>query len=340
MNRSKSRSKWKDVLGFDDEGAATTFRYTPYSAHSSTNLSTLTEELYPDFPRALSIIYHPNPAQRDLLIRAYLPPPKYGPEDNVTQEWLPKIVPLFYITVREDPGQMDRRSSTMQWLSEKEMQTSRPELLLHEGGRPSHRVLAQCKFHPVTMTTDITLSPASRPAPSIRTLSRATSHNMLGRPTTSLSDSWYEKPQLVLGKDDSGRPRYKIVRMCLRTGNGTFRAGRWSFAIEDESGRERYEWRKDKTGEKKRDLWCGFETNFAEGSSQRCQKLKLVNARSGNVVAGFMRSDDDNSLGLFRFQGDTVGGEFDVVAVMSLLSVVERGRRKGSNRLSRAFRNN
>jgi len=341
MNRSNSRSKWKDVLGFDDEGAATTFRYKPFTASSTTDLSShYSDDLYPDFPRAMSIVYHPNPTRCDLLIRAYLPPPKYGPEDKITQEWLPKIAPLFYITVREDPGFMDRRS--LRQMDEREMQTSRPELLLHEGGRASNRILAQCKFHPVTMATDITLSPVSRPPPSLSGLSRSTSLNMLGRPATSPSDSGFEKPQLVLGKDDSGRPRLRIVRVCLRGGNGIFRAGRWGFEMENERGRERrrewYEWRKDKSGEK-RDLWCGIEINLGEGSSQRCQKLKLVHVRTGEVVAGFVRSEDDGGLGLFRFYGDEIGGEFDVMAVMSLLSVVERGRRRGSNRLSKAFRN-
>lgn len=291
----------------------------------------------------MSIVYHPNPTRQDLLIRAYLPPPKYGPEDKtLTEEWLPKIVPLFYVTVREDPGKRNSRSWGGEQEREREMQTSRPELLLHEGGRASCRVLAQCKFHPVTMTTDITLSPATRKGESVRGLRRSASHNALGRPATSPSDSVFEKPQLVLGKDDSGRPRLRSVRVCLRGGNGIFRAGRWGFEIESEKGRERrrewYEWRKDK-GSERRDLWCGIEIGFGEGSSQRCQKLTLMNTRSGEIVAGFERSEDDNGLGVFRFYGDEIGGEFDVLAVMSLLSVVERGRRRGSNRLSKAFRN-
>lgn len=335
MNRSNSQSKWKDVLGFDDEGAATTFRYKPYTSASTTNLSLHSEETYPDFPRAMSIVYHPNPSRTDLLIRAYLPPPKYGPEDKITDDWLPRMVPLFYITVREDPKKGSRS------MDEREMQTSRPELLLHENGRVSSRVVAQCKFHPVTMATDITLSPSTRTSSSMRGLSRATSHGVLSAQATSPSESVFEKPAMVLGKDDSGRPRFRIVRVGLRGGNGILRAGRWGFEVEVETGRERrrewFEWRKDRSGEK-RERWCGIEVRLGEGTSQRCQKLKLVNVRTSEVVAGFTRSEDDGTLGLFRFCGDDIGGEFDVLAVMSLLSVVERGRRKGSNRLSKAFR--
>ena len=291
----------------------------------------------------MSIVYHPNPTRRDLLIRAYLPPPKYGPEDKVTEGWLPKLVPLFYVTVREDRLGERNGNGNGRWTGrfEDEMQTSRPELLLHEGGRASCRILAQGKFHPVTMSTDVTLSPASsKTGESSRGLSRATSHNALVRPATSPSDSGFEKPQLVLGKDDSGRPRLRIVRVCLRGGNGIFKVGRWGFEIETEKGREGervrewFEWRKDK-GNEKSDLWCGIDLRFGDGSTQ---KLKLVNARSGEVMAGFTRSEDDNGLGVFRFCGQEIGGEFDVLAVMSLLSIVERGRRRGSNRLSKAFK--
>lgn len=338
MNRTQSRTKWQDVLGFDDGSLpsnSSTYGSTAYGTASTSNLSTqYNEEVYPDFPRAMNIVYHPNPARQDLLIRAYLPPPKYGPEDKEAGGWLPKIVPLFYITVREDVLPWIRTSGRFRPYDE--IQTSRPELLLHEGSRASKRVLAQAKFHAVTMCTDITLTPSSHRVPSMRALSRSESRGyVVGRPATSPSESGFEKPLMVLGKEDSPRPRLKVARTCLKGGNGFFRPGKWGFEIVKDENRERYEWKKDRTGEK-REKWCGM--GVGEGA-RHCQKLKLLNARSNETVATFVRSDDDEGLGLFRFHGDQMEGEFDVLALMSLLSVVERGRRKGSNRLSKAFRN-
>jgi hypothetical protein len=163
------------------------------------------------------------------------------------------------------------------------------------------------------------------------------------RPVTSPSESTFEKPRMILGKDDGGRPRFRVVRVCLRGGNGMFRSGRWGFELgsheRDGHGRsEWFEWKKDTTNASRANRWCGLDLGM-EGARQS-QSLKLVSSRTGEVKAIFVRAEDEEpSLGLFRFYGDIIGGEFDVLAVMSLLSVVERGRRRGSNRLSKAFRN-
>lgn len=336
-SRSTSQSKWKDVLGFDDgspPNAATTYRYTPFAA-TSTDLTFSQQDAYPSFPRAINIAYHPNFSRKDLVLKPFLPTPKYGPEDKEGSDWVPKMAELFYVTVREDlvssfSGRKLREGS--------EIQTSRPELLLHEGGRASNRVLAMAKFHSVTMCTDITLCPKVN----IRATSvRAESHG--GRPMTSPDESEFEKPKLVLGKDDGvgGRPRLRIVRVWLRGDNGFMRRGRWGFEIVREV-RECYEWKRDKSREKAKSgdgAWCGLDVNWGHGAHGQSESLKLVNSRTKEMVAGFVRGDESKgSLGVFRFFGDEIGGEFDVMAVMSLLSVVERGRRKGSNRLSKAFR--
>lgn len=273
------------------------------------------------------------------MLKPFLPTPKYGPEDKEGSDWLPKMAELFYVTVREDP--VSSASGRRLREGREEIQTSRPELLLHEGGRASNRVLAMAKFHSVTMCTDVTLCPKGIVgAMSLRAESRG------GRPMTSPEESGFEKPKFVLGKDDSagGRPRLRIVRVWLRGDNGFMRRGRWGFEIVREV-RESYEWKRDRSREKpkakNRDgVWCGLDLNWSYGPNGQSESLKLVNSRTKEMVAGFVRGDDNKgSLGIFRFFGDEIGGEFDVMALMSLLSVVERGRRKGSNRLSKAFRN-
>lgn len=62
--------------------------------------------------------------------------------------------------------------------------------------------------------------------------------------------------------------------------------------------------------------------------------LKLVRSITGEMVAvyaGLGHSSRTRNprrvVGMFRFLGDRLGEEFDVFAIMSILSIVERGRR-------------
>jgi len=62
--------------------------------------------------------------------------------------------------------------------------------------------------------------------------------------------------------------------------------------------------------------------------------LKLVRTITGDTVAvyaGLGQSSRTKNprrvLGMFRFLGERLGEEFDVFAVMSILAIVEKGRR-------------
>jgi len=62
--------------------------------------------------------------------------------------------------------------------------------------------------------------------------------------------------------------------------------------------------------------------------------LKLVRTITGETVAvyagmgmGERKRNPRRVVGMFRFLGDRLGEEFDVFAVMSILAIVEKGRR-------------
>ena len=60
--------------------------------------------------------------------------------------------------------------------------------------------------------------------------------------------------------------------------------------------------------------------------------LKLVRCITGETVAVYAGLGRGNGgerrvVGMFRFLGERQGEEFDVMAVMTLVAVVERGRR-------------
>lgn len=62
--------------------------------------------------------------------------------------------------------------------------------------------------------------------------------------------------------------------------------------------------------------------------------LKLVRTITGDTVAVYAGLGNSSRtrnprrvVGMFRFLGDRLGEEFDVFAVMSIISIVEKGRR-------------
>jgi hypothetical protein len=84
-----------------------------------------------------------------------------------------------------------------------------------------------------------------------------------------------------------------------------------------------------------------FEWRYAAGPILRSLEgirqsgvLKLVRSITGETVAvyaGLGQSSRTKNprrvVGMFRFLGERLGEEFDVLAIMSILAIVERGRR-------------
>lgn len=77
--------------------------------------------------------------------------------------------------------------------------------------------------------------------------------------------------------------------------------------------------------------------------------LKLVRSITGETVAVYdglgynprkpaSTRNPRRVVGVFRFLGDRLGEEFDVFAVVSILSIVERGRRaEEANKIASVF---
>lgn len=87
--------------------------------------------------------------------------------------------------------------------------------------------------------------------------------------------------------------------------------------------REKFEWRHS----------SGPFVRTADGVRET-GGLKLVRTITGETVAVYVglantsRTRNPRRVaGMFRFLGDRLGEEFDVFAVMSILSIVEKGRR-------------
>lgn len=294
MNRSTSRSKWKDVLGFDDGSSPhtpPTYRYKHET--SSTPSASLTQ--YPTFPRCIEFTYHKN--QQDLLIHPHYPPTRTVTPGDFKHHAL-TTRPLFYININEG-----RKPDT-------DIQTSKPDIVLYSGRDNFTRFAAFAKFHAVTESTDITLCPSNE-------------SGGMSRPGTTPQDMNFSKPRLLMGKDDSIRPTFRSVRLEMK--GGRLRWERFYFSCmvpRNDSGKmasEKFEWRRleRKRGDVKRQI-DGYH---------------VVRTRSGDAVAVFEESPGlgGGIMGTLTFavQEETLGGEFDIIAVMSLISVIEKERRRG-----------
>ncbi|CZR64204.1 uncharacterized protein PAC_14102 [Phialocephala subalpina] len=142
MSRSTAGSKWKEVLGFDDEHSSSRHSRTISSSTTSTPHSPLliyqpTQPSYPRFPRDITFFR----SRSDILLSPSSPAP--SPNDLKP---LPAPPHLFYITVQ-------RESSSGESIG-------RPDLILHSGPSKANTVLSYAKFHQVTPDTELTLCPA------------------------------------------------------------------------------------------------------------------------------------------------------------------------------------
>ncbi len=147
MLRSNSRSKWMEVLGFDEllsshENRSSSGNSPTYSSdgqepcyetvHYTLPLSGYTT--YPRYPRDITFFR----SRGDILLIPSSPAP--SPNDIKP---LPAPPHLFYITIQRDPASI--------------ISTARPDLILHSGPSKASTVISFAKFHSVTQMTDITL---------------------------------------------------------------------------------------------------------------------------------------------------------------------------------------
>lgn len=175
----------------------------------------------------------------------------------------------------------------------------------------------------MTDSTEITLIPHN-----------GNSEGAKSRPGTSPQESIFSKPSLVLGKDDSERPRFRIVRVEKK--GGIMRGERFSFSsfvhgLDGRVTRERLEWRH-------RERRVGNGRDEKEG-------FKLTMTRTRQIVAIYEKDENDSygseTLGHLKFVAEEgfLGEETEVVATVSLLSIVERERRNGGTRQLGMFAN-
>jgi hypothetical protein len=269
-----------------------TFR--PDTSHSRPCTSP-TEANYPSYPRfPKDITFYRS--KSDIL----LSPSPPAPSTNDLKP-LPPPPPQFYITIQKDN-------------SASPISTSRPDVLLHSGPEKASTVLSFAKFHSVTQATEITLCP---PAP--KSIFANFSQTNLSLPIGSRGGEEREKEQ--------GRPKFKIE--VLTPSGGIFTTEKYSFChtLHNTGEREKFEWK----------YTSGPFVRTIE-SARESGGLKLIRVSTGDVVAVYAglgpssrASNPSRVMGMFRFlrgEGtDGLSGEFEALAIMSILAIVERNRR-------------
>ncbi|PMD42492.1 hypothetical protein L207DRAFT_632255 [Hyaloscypha variabilis F] len=370
MIRSNSRSKWKDVLGFDDEGATLAYPSPPSSPPASSLYSGFRDKLRPSTARSRDTSQRPpsresfwsrshtrshtnasrttadsNQSRESFWLRAHtrkasretfrpdtsqsrpytsptepkfpvyprfpkditffrsksdilLSPSPPAPSKNDLKP-LPPPPHLFYITIQKDTPTSP-------------LSTSRPDIILHSGAEKSSTPLALAKFHSVTQATDITLCPPS-PKSASASFSRTNFSLPIGRRSSEESEK--------------ARPKFKFE--VLTPSGGIFTTEKYSFChtLPRTQVRERFEWK----------YTSGPFVRSVE-SARESGGLKLVRSSTGDVVAVYAglgpssrASNPSRVMGMFRFlRGEgtaTLGGEFEALAIMSILAIVERNRR-------------
>jgi hypothetical protein len=377
MNWSNSsRSKWKDVLGFDDGDGAFAYPSPPSSPPASSIYSGFREKLRPSTSRSRETTHRPpsresfwsrshtrshtnasritaestqsresfwsrtharkasreafrpdtsqsrpctSPTQTDYPSYPRFPkditffrsksdillsPSAPAPSKNDLKP-LPPPPHLFYITIQKDNPTSP-------------ISTSRPDIILHSGPEKASTVLSLAKFHSVTQATDITLCP---PAP------KSTSANF-SRTSFSLPiQTGRSGSGLEVHSPTKDRPTFKFE--VLTPSGGIFTTEKYSFChtLPRTQEKERFEWK----------YTSGPFVRTVE-STRESGGLKLIRSSTGDVVAVYAglgpssrASNPSRVMGMFRFlTGEGMaglGGEFEALAIMSILAIVERNRR-------------
>ncbi|KUJ14635.1 uncharacterized protein LY89DRAFT_686322 [Mollisia scopiformis] len=336
-----SGSKWKEVLGFDDE-------YT--SSRHSRKQSTSTSSSQPSNSLwSPQLIYQPTPPSYPRLPRditffrsrsdILLSPSSPAPSPNDLKP-LPAPPHLFYITVQREYYPNSSNSST----SSAGTSIGRPDLILHSGPCKANTVLSYAKFHPLTEDTELTLCPAVPKAVSANfstldvTFPLPNQHSRSNSTSTSDSTSNSTTSSTTSSTRERER-RTKFHTETLTPSNGSlFSAEKHTFhhtlPCSSPPIRERFEWR-----------YSGGPFLRPGDRGRESGGLKLVRCTTGDVVAVYAglgeggdrdkRKNPRGVVGMMRFLssgGDGVGlrgleGEFEVLAVMSILTVVEKNKR-------------
>lgn len=287
MMRSNSDRKWKQVLGFDDGSFSGPPEYSDMPEVVSEPVLA-TIPSYPRLPRDITFYRKKN----DVVLSPS--PPAPSPNDIKP---LPSPPHLFYISIHEDVSPFTF--------------TRQPDILLHAGPTKSSPILSYVEFQNTSMKADMTMCPSgSKYTSNYCSLSSFSSHQSISS-----------------GSSDPDSPKPKTER--LSPTGGIFSAEKFcfSYTLPRSFVRERFEWRYS----------SGPFIRNSEGAKES-GGLKLVRVTNGETVAvyaGFGGSarppTSRRVLGMFRFLSGTglanLGEEFEVLAVMSILAVVERSRR-------------
>jgi hypothetical protein len=190
--------------------------------------------------------------------------------------------------------------------------TARPDLLLHSGPSKADPVISFAKFHSVTANTELTLCPVPP-----KNVSANFSTANFSRPMS---------PPAYVQREEIVRPKFTTEQLVPSGGLFTVEKHAFYHTIPRTSIRERFEWR------------CAVGL-FGHTKGHECGGLKLVRMQNGATVAVYAglghssrRSNPGRVMGMFRFlRGDGVIGleeEWEMLSVMSLLAVLERGRQR------------
>jgi hypothetical protein len=267
-----------------------TFRPDTSNSRPYTSPTQPTYPSYPRFPKDITFFR----SKSDIL----LSPSSPAPSTNDLKP-LPPPPPQFYITIQKDNPTSP-------------ISTSRPDIILHSGPEKVSTVLSLAKFHSVTQATEITLCPPA-PKPISANFSRTNFSLPIG------SRGGEEKEQ--------SRPKFKFE--VLTPSGGIFTTEKYSFChtLLRTQARERFEWK----------YTSGPFVRTIE-SARESGGLKLIRISTGDVVAVYAglgpssrASNPSRVMGMFRFlrgEGTAgLGGEFEALAIMSILAIVERNRR-------------
>ncbi|KAH8687657.1 hypothetical protein BGZ60DRAFT_12907 [Tricladium varicosporioides] len=325
MLRSNSSSKWKQVLGFDDgsikeKTPAKSIRQRPKSIFERPKYSDMPEVVPDTAPEAvpvrapqltlntdtvLAVIPSYPRLPRDITFYrkkgdVLLSPSPPAPSPNDLKP-LPSPPHLFYISIQEDDSPFEFNPQ--------------PDVLLHTGPAKDSPILSYVEFQSASMKADITLCPCT------------SSTSQSPQDYRSANFQFSPSPDVWADSSNSNIPKPRTER--LSPTGGMFSAEKFSFShtLPRSFVRERFEWRYS----------SGPFIRTSNGTKES-GGLKLVRVTTGETVAvyaGLGGSSRPTSskrvLGMFRFlSGEglvNLGEEFEFLAVMSILAVVEKSRR-------------
>ncbi|KAM3086411.1 hypothetical protein ACMFMG_000547 [Clarireedia jacksonii] len=315
----------------------TSYPPTPTTANTSSNTSLNYTPINPGkagsrFPR--DITFTRNSIYDILLL------PTSPASSKVDSRPLPTPPPLFYITIHQSTPTNAPSSSPPT------NSPSKPDIALHSTASPNSPLLAFASFNTVTLITDITtLPPPTRPLspPTPPSSSSSLPAKAIVPPPTTYNLPTSPGDSLTFGVRSQG---YKTERL-VPTG-GIFTSERYAFyhTLPRTFVKEKFEWRQVSSSSQNVPS-VGLETVPEEMTTKKGGvKMKLVRCSTGETVAVYVgvgnedwadkdrrrrpKREKGKVLGLMRWvelEGGSLGEEFELMGVMSVLGVMERWRR-------------